>query len=224
MPAETFVITVLAGVNGAGKSSVGGAQLRAGGGEFYNPDLAARAARKGVPTLTLEESNAFAWRQGKERLEAAIARRTDFNFETTLGGETITKLLIGAVAQGATLNLWYAGLASADLHLQRVAARVAKGGHPIAESEVRKRWISSRINLIKLLPGVTNLRVYDNSSEKDPDRGEAPEPKLVLAITNRAIQFPGPDEVQHTPEWAQPIVVAAFRLLPAKQSRPMPRA
>ena len=43
MSAERFVITVLAGVNGAGKSSVGGALLTERGGEFYNPDLAARA-------------------------------------------------------------------------------------------------------------------------------------------------------------------------------------
>jgi predicted ABC-type ATPase len=216
MPAESFVITVLAGVNGAGKSSVGGAQLMAGGGEFYNPDLVARAARAAVPTLTSEEANAFAWRHGKERLEAAIANRSDFNFETTLGGETITKLLIEAARKGATLNLWYAGLASVELHFKRVAARVAKGGHHIAESDIRKRWIGSHLNLIRLLPHVTNLRVYDNSAERDPAQGEAPELKLVLAITDRAIQFPGPDDVKHTPEWAKPIVVAAFRALSAR--------
>jgi predicted ABC-type ATPase len=34
-------------------------------------------------------------------------KRTDFNFETTLGGETMTKLLNEAATKGATLNLWY---------------------------------------------------------------------------------------------------------------------
>lgn len=212
MPAEPFVITVLAGVNGAGKSSVGGAQLTARGGEYYNPDLAARAARAAVPTLTPGEANALAWRHGKERLEAAIANRTDFNFETTLGGETITKLLIAAARKGAILNVWYAGLSSVDHHLKRVAARVRKGGHAIPESDIRKRWIGSHLNLIKLLPYVANLRVFDNSAEKDPDRGEAPEPKLVLAVTDRAITFPGPADLKDTPEWAKPFVVAAFRV------------
>lgn len=212
MPAKPFVITVLAGVNGAGKSSVGGAQLTERGGEYYNPDIAAFAARAAVPTLTREEANAFAWRHGKERLEAAIANRTDFNFETTLGGETITRTLVEAAKQGATLNVWYAGLASVDLHLKRVAARVKKGGHPIPEPDIRKRWIGSHLNLIKLLPHVANLRVLDNSAEKDPDRGEAPEPKLVLAVTDRAITFPGPPDLNDTPEWAKPIVVAAFRV------------
>ncbi len=211
MPAE-FTITVLAGVNGAGKSSVGGAFLEAGGGAFYNPDVVAREARA-RSSLSLAEANALAWKQGKELLEAAIANRTDFNFESTLGGDTITRLLIEAARKGAKLNVWYAGLASVDLHLQRVAARVAKGGHPIPEDDIRRRWIGSHLNLIKLLPHVTNLRVYDNSAERDPGRGQAPEPRLVLAITGRAIDFPGADAVKATPEWAKPIVVAAFKAL-----------
>jgi predicted ABC-type ATPase len=213
MPAEPFVITVLAGVNGAGKSSVGGAHLQLNGGAFYNPDLVARAVREASPSLTPQEANAYAWQRGKELLEAALANRTDFNFETTLGGETITKLLIEAAKKGATLNVWYAGLSNVDLHIKRVSSRVKKGGHPIPEADIRKRWIGSHVNLVKLLPHVTNLRVYDNSAEKDPDKGQAPEPKLVLSVTNRAIDFPGPDEVKDTPEWAKPIVVAAFKTI-----------
>lgn len=214
MPAEPFVITVLAGVNGAGKSSVGGAHLQQNGGAFYNPDLVARAARDASPSFTAREANAYAWQRGKELLEAAIASRTAFNFETTLGGETIPKLLIEAAGKGATLNIWYAGLASVDLHIRRVNSRVKKGGHSIPEADIRKRWIGSHLNLIKLLPHVTNLRVYDNSAEKDPDKGQAPEPKLVLSVTKREIDFPGPADVKDTPEWAKPIVVAAFKAFP----------
>ena len=45
-------IHVLAGVNGAGKSSIGGAAVRQHGGEYFNPDEAARALREKNPTLT----------------------------------------------------------------------------------------------------------------------------------------------------------------------------
>lgn len=209
-----FRITVLAGVNGAGKSSVGGAFLEQAGGAFYNPDLAARAIRDAAPALTADAANALAWQRGRDLLEAAIARRADFNFETTLGGQTIARLLLAAVEAGATLNLWYAGLASVELHLARVAARVRKGGHSIPADVIRKRWTSSQLNLIRLLPAVTNLRVFDNSTERDPDRGHAPAPQLVLSVTDRTIDFPGPDTIAATPDWAKPIVVAAFRLLP----------
>jgi predicted ABC-type ATPase len=214
MPVDPFVIAVLAGVNGAGKSSVGGAHLLQHGGVFYNPDVVARAVREASPSLDAPEANAYAWHRGKELLEAAIANRTDFNFETTLGGETVTKLLIEAARQGATLNLWYAGLSNVDLHIKRVASRVKKGGHPIPEADIRKRWIGSHVNLVGLLPHLTNLRVYDNSTERDPDKGQVPEPTLILSVTSRAIDFPGPDEVMDTPEWAKPIVVAAFKMLP----------
>jgi predicted ABC-type ATPase len=40
--AEIPRIFVLAGVNGAGKSSIGGAMLRALGADYYNPDEAAK--------------------------------------------------------------------------------------------------------------------------------------------------------------------------------------
>ena len=149
---QPFVITVLAGVNGAGKSSIGGAYLQQTGGAFYNPDLVARVARLASPALTAEEANAFAWRQGKERLESAIANQTDYNFETTLGGETMTKLLSEAAKKGATLNIWFAGLVSVELHLQRVASRVKNGRHTIPKSDIRKRWIGSHMNLIKSRP------------------------------------------------------------------------
>jgi predicted ABC-type ATPase len=213
MAADAFVITVVAGVNGAGKSSVGGAALEDAGSAFFNPDLAAKEFRRVSPALSATQANALAWTRGKELLEAAIARRTSFNFETTLGGNTITSLLIAAAAKGATVNVWYAGLASVELHLQRVASRVRKGGHPIPEADIRRRWIGSHLNLIKLLPHLTNLRVFDNSIDRDPLQGLAPELRLVLSITNRRIAFPGRHEVQLTPDWAKSIVVAAFNAL-----------
>jgi predicted ABC-type ATPase len=206
-----FVLTVLAGVNGAGKSSIGGAHLRQLGAEFFNPDEVARKVREVSPSLSQTEANSFAWTKGKNLLEAAIANRTDFAFETTLGGNTITALLIEAAKHGAILNLWYAGLESVELHLQRVAARVQTGGHDIPEHDIRKRWTASLVNLTKLIPLVANLRVYDNSVEADPTAGVSPEPKLLLAVEERVIAFPGVAEISETPAWARPIVMKAYK-------------
>ena len=86
------VIQVLAGVNGAGKSSIGGAAVRERGGEYFNPDEAARQIRAEDPALSIVEANAIAWEAGRALLERAIAERLDYTFETTLGGETITGL------------------------------------------------------------------------------------------------------------------------------------
>ena len=68
-------IHVLAGVNGAGKSSIGGAAVRQHGGEYFNPDEVARALREKDPALTQADANSAAWRQGVMLLELAIEKR-----------------------------------------------------------------------------------------------------------------------------------------------------
>ncbi len=98
-----------------------------------------------------------------------------------------------------------------ELHLRRVAARVAKGGHDIPESDVRKRWTGSHANLIRLIPWVTTLRVYDNSQERDPAAGLAPEPRLLLSIDEKRLTCPPAEALAGTPPWAKPLVFAACR-------------
>ena len=63
MPAQ---IRVLAGVNGAGKSSIVGATIRDKGGEYYNPDEAAREIMAANPGLGQTEANAAAFETSGE--------------------------------------------------------------------------------------------------------------------------------------------------------------
>ena len=91
---------VLAGVNGAGKSSVGGAMIRASGADYFNPDEAAQRLIAANPGLDQVKANAAAWHEGRRLLERAIAERKDFAFETTLGGSTMPRLLADAAARG----------------------------------------------------------------------------------------------------------------------------
>jgi predicted ABC-type ATPase len=203
-------IYVLAGTNGAGKSSIGGASIRAKGAQYFNPDEAALRIRAANPGITTEIANSAGWNQGRRLLERAIAERLDFAFETTLGGKTITSLLQDAIALGTEVHVWYAGLSSPELHLARVRARVAKGGHDIPELDIRRRYDEGRRNLIRLLPGLTGLRLYDNSAEGDPDVGGVPRPVLILHVERGRIM--GPRNLRRTPTWAKPIVAAALKL------------
>ena len=70
---------------------------------------------------------------------------------------------------------------------------------------------SSHHNLIRLLPHVTTLRVYDNSAEADPAQGEAPAPRLILEIAEKTLVSPSPEQLAATPAWAKPIVLAAYK-------------
>ncbi len=198
-------------MNGAGKSSIGGAYLREYAGEYFNPDEVAAAAIAACSRLGQRDANAFAWEAGRRRLEAAIADGAAFAFESTLGGRTITRALIEAAKRGAVLRVWFAGLESVELHIRRVSARVQKGGHAIPESDIRKRWIGSHANLIRLIPHLTDLRVYDNSVECDPATGKLPEPRLVLSIEAKRLVYPPVERLLDTPQWAKSIVFAAYR-------------
>src|SRR2546427_6062 len=84
-------ILVLAGVNGAGKSSLLGTWLEAEGLGWFNPDSFTR--RLVEAGWLMPDANAEAWQEGTRRLRQAMAEGTDFAFETTLGGNTIPRLL-----------------------------------------------------------------------------------------------------------------------------------
>jgi len=204
-------VTVLAGVNGAGKSSIGGAGLRENGADYFNPDEVARALMVTDSGLSQEEANSLSWRKSKELLKKAIAAGSNYNFESTLGGNSMTDILLKAASQGAVLNVWYVGLESVEQHIQRVAARVRQGGHDIPESDIRRRWTGSHANLIRLIPWVTTLRVYDNSLERDPWTGLAPEPRLLLSIEEKQLVYPPAEVLEKTPAWAKPVVFTAYR-------------
>ena len=204
-------IFVLAGVNGAGKSSVGGGILKAHGLTWYNPDAFARElmARSGS---SQDEADADAWAFGKAQLEAAMAEKTNFAFETTLGGSTIPRLL-GEAASTHDVVMIFVGLASVEMHLRRVKLRVSQGGHDIQEERIRSRWDSSRQHLIELLPKLAQLQVFDNSAEADLGR-DVPFPRLLLEMKDGRVVEPDRRDrhaLASMPDWVKPIVAAAFR-------------
>jgi predicted ABC-type ATPase len=207
--AERPCIYVFAGTNGAGKSSVGGATFREEGADYFNPDEAARRILSANPGVTPAEANSAAWHEGRRLLERAIAERLNFAFETTLGGHTITSLLESATLAGLDVRIWYVGLATPELHIARVQARVEKGGHPIPEATIRGRFNQSRLNLIQLMPNLAELRVYDNSAEADPHLGFAPQPQLLLhMIRGRVVES---CDIAMIPDWAKPLIAVAIR-------------
>ncbi len=211
-------ISVLAGVNGAGKSSVAGGFLQKEGDVFFNPDTVAQQIRTLHPDISLTLANAHAWQIGKSLLEQAMAGGRDYRFETTLGGRTIAQLLEKAARSGHRLRIWFCGLASPELHLRRVQNRVAHGGHDIPEEKIRERWNRSRENLIRLLPLIDHLRVYDNSKDADPSAGCAPEPVLLLEMKRGKITAPA--DLSGAPDWAKPVIAAAIHLHTAGRATP----
>jgi hypothetical protein len=107
------------------------------------------------------------------------------------------------------LQVWYVGLEGADLHIARVRSRGAMGGHDISESNGRERYDGSKMKLIELLARPTDLRVFDNTEEGDPQKAQTPVPKL-LPHPNRG-EIVNSYDLPLAAQWAKPILQAAIK-------------
>ncbi len=198
------MITVIAGVNGAGKSSIAGARIRQFGGEYFNPDEIARQLRDKDPMLSQQESNAQAWKMGYDHLVNAIAQDMDYTFETTLGGKSIIQLLRDAMEKGVQIRIFYCGLSSVELHIERVRFRVSRGGHNISEEKIRERYTRSIHNMMTLLPDCYQVVVFDNST---PLTNNKPAIKKLFSVKAGKIKI----LEQDMPTWAKPLATMGLK-------------
>jgi predicted ABC-type ATPase len=175
-------VIVLAGVNGAGKTTASRSLLAKTLKvmTFVNADVIAQG-------LSGFDPDAVALRAGRimlEQLHELVAQRADFAFETTLAGRTYATWLESLREDGYRSHLFYFWLDSPDLAIARVAARVQKGGHHVPEGTIRQRYGRSVRNLFDLyMPVVTGWKVYDNSGDARPRliaKGKAEQPETVF--------------------------------------------
>ena len=199
------MITVITGVNGAGKSSIAGAFIRDQGGDYFNPDEVAGALIENDRSLPLAQANAHAWRVGFDQLVQAIDDDANFILETTLGGTAITKELHRAIDLGRQVRILYVGLYSPELHIERVGARVARGGHNIPPEKIHERWKNSVRNVIGLIPRCHAVRVFDNSSPLDPN---GPRAMCLFSLLDDAFDVDPTDDM---PAWAEPLAGVALK-------------
>lgn len=177
---------------------------------WFNPDSSARELIAQL-RVSLEEASSRAWQYGRFQLEGATANGKNYAFETTLGARTIPELLARA-AETHDVVMIFCGLSSPEQHIERVRFRVANGGHDIPENKIRERWVGSRANLIKLLPQLARLQVFDNSAQALPGE-EIPDPVLLMEMISGRMVFPDPEDagaLAAIPEWAHPVLQAAI--------------
>lgn len=198
------MITIIAGVNGAGKSSVAGASIRLAAGEYFNPDEVARQLQSEDTSLSVYDANSKAWKIGYDQLVYAIKQDIDYTYETTLGGNSITQRLQEAIESGVQVRIFYVGLSSPELHIERVKYRVSKGGHDISEEKIRERYVSSIHNMMRLLPGCEQVVVYDNST---PMNENQPELKKLFTVNAGRITI----VERMMPLWAKPLAATGLK-------------
>ena len=153
---------IISGCNGAGKTTASYTVLPdvLDCKEFVNADEIAR----GLSPFNPESVAIEAGRLMLQRIEDLLAKDETFSIETTLATKSYINLVRRARAKGYTVRLLFFWLNSPELALQRIAERVAKGGHNIPEPIVRRRYIAGIRNLFCLfISEIDYWDIYDNS-------------------------------------------------------------
>jgi len=156
---------VIAGPNGAGKTTFAREFLPKDAGmiRFVNVDLLAA----GLSPLQPELAELAASRLFLTELDRLAKARLDFAFESTLSGLTYLGRLKRWKAAGYQIEIVYLRLASPQLALRRIAARVKQGGHDVPRADVLRRFERGWKNFAAAYRLQADAwAVYDNSGDR----------------------------------------------------------
>lgn len=144
----------ICGPNGAGKSTFSRAIAMRENVLVIDPD---KLAAEGLSPIAAGKAAA---RMARLFLQEGVS----FARESTLTSQFDFTLMEEAKRRGYEVELVYIRLASVALALERVAARVARGGHNVPPQDVVRRFSRSLKNLPKAVSLADKVTILDNSS------------------------------------------------------------
>lgn len=133
--------------------------------EFVNADAIAAGISPYAP-------GSVAIQAGKimlDRIRQLITLKKTFAIETTLSTRSYAGLIKKCRSLGYKIILIYFWLSNINLAIERVANRVARGGHHIENSVIRRRYKKGIQNLFSLFLPLTDAAFFFNNSEMKPE-------------------------------------------------------
>lgn len=181
------VMTVFAGTNGAGKSTIS-LQMREFIGEVVDPDQIALRLNSENP----RNADLSAGKEAIKRIRSLINSDSHFAVETTLSGTFFLRHMQLAKAKGYKIIMYYIGLQDVQMHIDRVASRVEQGGHWIAEEDIRWRYGQSLQNLNPAVSIADQLIIIDNTFE----------PTIIAEIQENQLVY----KMDQVPDWSKSVL------------------
>jgi len=182
---------VLAGGNGAGKTTFYNLYLAKYGIKFVNADLIA----KDIDPENMEGLSYHAATLAAKIREDLISQGVSFCFETVFSHESKIDFIAQAKANGYKIILVYIHLFDSSLNEARVKQRVAEGGHDVPTEKIHSRIPRTMKHIKTALSIVDEARILDNSSKDDPYRQI-----IVMKAGNYEAK------VDPLPEWARDLL------------------
>jgi len=153
------ICTIVAGPNGTRKTTFASRYLP-DRGNFINADEIA----KHLPESAGKDIRAA--RLFFDEVKAFRARRENFAIESTLAGKSHLRLISALLSEGWRVDLYYLWIRAISVSIDRVAERVASGGHNILERTIINRYPRSISNfLCYYAPLCSAVYCLDNSGK-----------------------------------------------------------
>ncbi len=160
-------VYIIAGCNGAGKTTASMTVLPEilDCREFVNADEIAKGLSPFEPEKVAVEAGKIMLR----RIKFLLSHKETFAIETTLATRSYKALVERAQSLGYEVVLLFFWLPSPSYAEQRVATRVAAGGHNIPKDVIHRRYWRGIQNLFNIfVPIVDRWALYDNTNGLTP--------------------------------------------------------
>lgn len=210
--AQPFLV-MIAGPNGSGKTTLIEEMRRRGIdlGEHINPDEIAQGL-EGTYTNRVMRAQRIADIRRDECIEA----RRSFSFETVMSHPSKIEVLRKAKEANFFVQLIYIGTDDPRTNVERVALRVAQGGHAVPEDRIVNRWRRSMSLLASAIEASDRSDIFDNSAAgmiNLVSNHEAPGkihtvPQLVLHFEGRRWQ--PAYRTKTFPDWVREYAISPF--------------
>lgn len=158
-------IVIIAGPNGAGKTIFAREFLvhEADCSQFINADLIAR----GLSPFASQRAEIQAGKLMLSLIKTKVQLGESFAFETTLSGLAYSSHIQDWRNLNYHVKLIFLSLPNVELALARVRGRVSQGGHDVAESVIRRRFVAGLRNFHQTYQHMVNSWVlYDNAGNQ----------------------------------------------------------
>ncbi len=186
---------LLAGGNGAGKSTFYRTRLEPLGLPFINADILAKQLFPDQP-----EQHSYEAARIAETLRMDLLKEgRNFCFETVFSHPSKIDFIAQAKAMGYEIILVFIHLSTVSLNQARIAQRVSEGGHHVPEEKVISRIPKVLKNIRQTLPLCDQAYLLENSRSDNPFQ-------QIVVIKN------GQVTIKHSPlpEWAKEILKEYF--------------
>ena len=137
-------IVIIAGANGVGKTTFARAFLREYDYEFLNADEIAKSLSAENP----EKKKISAGKLFFQKLKKSVEDNKSLLIESTLAGRYLQKFLKNLKGENYQIRIIFLFADSPEILIERIAERVKKGGHFVADEDVIRRFVRGKKKLL----------------------------------------------------------------------------